>query len=125
MGERYLVDAMNVIGSRPDGWWKDRGKAMRDFASALDDHARTSAKNITVVFDGDPGGLPDVTHVEIVIARGPGPDAADREIERLVTEAGNPSDLRVVTSDRALIDKVRAAGTQVISAGTFRADLER
>ena len=24
-----FVDAMNVIGSRPDGWWKDRAGAMR------------------------------------------------------------------------------------------------
>ena len=26
---RWYVDAMNVIGSRPDGWWRDREGAIR------------------------------------------------------------------------------------------------
>jgi hypothetical protein len=58
MGERWIVDAMNVIGSRPDGWWKDPDQAMRDFARALDDHARSTGKDITVVLDKEPGRRP-------------------------------------------------------------------
>lgn len=115
---------MNVIGSRPDGWWRDRDAAMRNFALLVDDHARDTGKSITVVFDSDPGALPETAHIEIVITRRRGPNAADHEIEDLVAGADNPARLRVVTSDRALIDKVNALGAEVVSAGTFRAELE-
>jgi predicted RNA-binding protein with PIN domain len=124
MKERWIVDAMNVIGSRPDGWWKDRTRAMRDFAVALDRHAGATQKDMTVVFDQDPGPLPDAAHIEIVIARGSGRNAADYEIERLVQEDAAPGSLRVVTSDRRLIDEVRARGATVISSSRFREELD-
>lgn len=125
MSERWIVDAMNVIGSRPDGWWKDRDAAMRDFAQLLDDHASNTGRQITVVFDSDPGSLPQTAHIEIVIARGRGRNAADDEIDRLVTEADDAADVRVVTSDRDLVEKVTRAGAGVMSSGMFRKELER
>jgi predicted RNA-binding protein with PIN domain len=125
MSERWIVDAMNVIGSRPDGWWNDPDKAMREFASALDDHADSTGMDITVVFDKDPGRLPDTSHIDVVIARRPGRNAADYEIERLVAGEEDPTRLRVVTSDRRLVDNVRAAGAKIISSGTFRHELDR
>lgn len=124
MPERWIVDAMNVIGSRPDGWWHDRDQAMRDFAHTVDDYARRTGKDITVVFDSDPGLLPETPHIDIVIAARGGRDAADHEIERLVVEEEDPPSLRVVTSDRALSDTVSAAHAEVVSAGTFRAELD-
>jgi predicted RNA-binding protein with PIN domain len=125
MNERWIVDAMNVIGSKPDGWWKDRDGAMRTFAQTVDDYARTTGKDIIVVLDKDPGRLPETPHVDVVISRHRGPNAADREIERLVREAKDPERLRVVTSDRALIEKVTALGAKVIPSSTFRAELAR
>ena len=125
MRERWIVDAMNVIGSRPNGWWNDRRGAMRAFALAVDEQARATGKDMTVVFDQDPGPLPDTAHVEIVIARRTGPNAADYEIERLVNEDADPASLRVVTSDRRLIDEVRAAGAAVVSSSRFREELDR
>lgn len=122
--EHWIVDAMNVIGSRPDGWWKDRRRAMRDFAEMADDHARSTGKRIIVVFDSDPGPLPAMKDIEIVIARGRGPNAADFEIQELVATDEDPSRLRVVTSDGALRDQVKTLGAKVISAGGFRAELE-
>jgi predicted RNA-binding protein with PIN domain len=124
-GECWIVDAMNVIGSRPDGWWNDPDEAMRNFALALDDHVRKTHKDITVVFDKDPGRLPETKYVDVVIARRRGPNAADYEIERLVAGADDPKRLRVVTSDRRLIDKVRAAGAKIVSSGNFRQELDR
>ena len=123
MKQRWIVDAMNVIGSRPDGWWKDRIGAMRDLAIALERHGRETQKEITVVFDQDPGPLPDVPHIEVVVARSAGRNAADYEIERLVKEDLDPASLRVVTSDRRLIDEVRTAGAMVVSSSRFRDDL--
>jgi predicted RNA-binding protein with PIN domain len=125
MRERWVVDAMNVIGSRPDGWWKDRKGAMREFATAIDQHALETGKEMTVVFDQDPGPLPDTAHVEVVIARGAGRNAADYEIERLVEEDTDPTSLRVVTSDRRLIAEVTAAGAVVVSSSRFRNELDR
>jgi predicted RNA-binding protein with PIN domain len=123
--ERWVVDAMNVIGSRPDGWWKDRKRAMRDFAFALDQHARATQKDMTVVFDQDPGPLPDTAHIEIVIARRAGRNAADYEIERIVKDDPDPASLRIVTSDRRLIDEVTAVGATVVSSSRFRDELDR
>jgi predicted RNA-binding protein with PIN domain len=125
VSERYIVDAMNVIGSRPDGWWNDRDKAMRDFAAALDDYAGRTGKDITVVFDKDPGLLPETSRIDVVIARQRGANAADYEIEQLVEGEENPGRLRVVTSDRRLVDTVREAGAKVVSSGTFRHELDQ
>ena len=124
MSELWIVDAMNVIGSRPDGWWNDREKAMRAFADEVDKDAASTGRDITVVFDTDPGPMPDPAHIEIVVARERGRNAADHEIEHLVREAGDPTSLNIVTSDRALSDSVRVAGAHVISAGTFRRELD-
>lgn len=124
MPERWIVDAMNVIGSRLDGWWKDRNAAMRAFASAVDDHARETGKDTKVVFDSDPGPLPELTHIQVVIARRRGPNAADQVIEELVAAHDDPARLRIVTSDRALIETIKALGAEVVSSGSFRAELE-
>ena len=80
---------------------------------------------MTVVFDQDPGALPNMAHLQIVVARRAGPNAADYEIERLVNEDADPGSLRVVTSDRRLIDEVSAAGAMVVSSRRFRDELER
>jgi predicted RNA-binding protein with PIN domain len=125
MRERWIVDAMNVIGSRPDGWWNDRDEAMRAFAVALDDHAASTGRDITVVFDTDPGRLPKPQHIEIVLASQSGRNAADHEIQRLVDEAEDPTSLQIVTSDRALRECVAATGAEVVSAGKFRRELDR
>lgn len=125
MSERWIVDAMNVIGSRPDGWWRNRDEAMRKFARSVDEHAAATGRAITVVFDSDPGRLTEISHIEVAIARGRGRNAADGEIERLVAEADDVAGLRIVTSDRELADSVTAAGAIVVSSGSFRAELDK
>lgn len=124
MAQKWIVDAMNVIGSRPDGWWNDPDEAMRAFAQTLDAHSAATGKPITVVFDKDPGRLPKTAHIRVVIARRRGRNAADHEIERLVANEQDPTSLRIVTSDRRLTEKVRALGSKVVSSGRFRAELD-
>jgi len=121
---RWLVDAMNVIGSRPDGWWNDPIKAMHRFAEALDDFAARTGADVTVVFDKDPGPL-DVTGIEVVVARWKGRNAADHEIEEIVAGSEDPGSLKVVTSDKRLVEMVTGMGARVEGAGRFRKVVDR
>jgi predicted RNA-binding protein with PIN domain len=119
---RLLVDGMNVIGSRPDGWWRDRKGAMRKLVESLDAYGEATGDEITVVFDGKPFDLP-TGRVRASFAAG-GRNAADHEIARIVAGDREPAAISVVTSDAELAERVRAAGAQVASAGSFRRRLD-
>jgi predicted RNA-binding protein with PIN domain len=121
--ERLIVDAMNVIGSRPTGWWHDRAGATRRLVGSL--HALAAAGGaieLTVVVDGRPvEGLPEGEHGPLLVlyAARRGPDAADDRIVELVAADVDPSSLRIVTSDRALRNRVRALGGEVVGASAL------
>ena len=51
---RYLVDGMNVIGPRPDAWWKDRHAAMVRLVDTLERWVAESGEDVTVVFERPP-----------------------------------------------------------------------
>jgi uncharacterized protein YaiI (UPF0178 family) len=109
-----VVDAMNVIGSRPDGWWRDRDAAVRRLTRALAGLAARDGLDVTVVVDGCPQPrLPEGRHddVEVVYAHRSGRDAADDRIVALL-EDGHPAD-EVVTADRGLRERVEVLGVAV------------
>ena len=115
---RWLVDGMNVIGSRPTGWWRDRPRAMRELVEELD----RLGEPVTVVFDGRPFELPGTGQVEVLFASRHGRDAADDDIAALA--AGSADPLRVVTSDGELAERVRRHGAEVVGAKAFRDRLD-
>jgi len=117
----WIVDGMNVVGARPDGWWRDRTGAMARLAARLELFAAATGDPVRVVFDGRERdlGLPAGTKLHVEFAPGRGPNAADRRIAERVAQAGDPAALRVVTSDGALADAVRARGAEVEGAGAF------
>jgi predicted RNA-binding protein with PIN domain len=117
---RWLVDGMNVIGSRPDGWWRDRTGAMRRLVQELDAFAAATGDDVTVVLDGRPRDVGAPRAVEVAFAPG-GRDAADDEIARRVAADADPGSLTVATSDQELVRRTRAAGGQVVGVGAFRA----
>jgi predicted RNA-binding protein with PIN domain len=120
MTQRWIVDAMNVIGSRPDGWWKDRRRAMATLVDQLERWAPEQDRRVTVVFE-KPMSPPIVSSViEIANAPRAAANSADDEIVRLVRADDEPADLTVVTSDAALSERVRDAGASVYSAASFR-----
>jgi predicted RNA-binding protein with PIN domain len=121
----FVVDGMNVIGSRPTGWWRDRPGAMRALVDELDAFASATGERVTVVFDGRPFDLEGGASVSVVFASRAGRDAADDDIAALVERTSDPADLTVVTSDSELAGRVRAEGAAVIGAGAFRRRLER
>jgi predicted RNA-binding protein with PIN domain len=124
---RWIVDGMNVIGARPDGWWRDRPAAMRRLAKRLAQFARASGREVMVVFDGSPIPMPEEAAgaIEIVFAPGRGPNLADAEIARRVAAMADPASVLVVTSDDDLAGRVRRAGAAVVGAGRFRRRLDR
>ncbi|HEX6460675.1 MAG TPA: NYN domain-containing protein [Thermoleophilaceae bacterium] len=115
--ERWIVDGMNVIGSRPDGWWRDRPGAMRSLARELG--AWAAGREVAVIFDGAPFDL-QADGVDVRFASRRGRNAADDDIARMVEEDGRPEELRVVTSDHELARRVREFGAEVVGAGEFR-----
>jgi predicted RNA-binding protein with PIN domain len=120
----FIVDGMNVIGTQPDGWWRDRGAARRRLVGELA-HLGNGAE-VTVVFDGHATtGEEDqaaTTGIRVCFAPG-GPNAADDAIVTIVSALPSPMDTTVVTSDRALVDRVRRLGATVESAKAFRSRL--
>jgi uncharacterized protein YaiI (UPF0178 family) len=110
---------MNVVGSRPDGWWRDRPAAMRRLVAELEQLAAATGDEVAVVFDGAPFEVPEARAVRVEFARRRGRDAADDDIARLA-EPG----ITVVTSDDALAGRARERGATVVGAGAFRRRLD-
>jgi predicted RNA-binding protein with PIN domain len=124
--DRLIVDGLNVIGSRPDRWWRDREGAIRDIVGRLERYAKERGQEVTVVFDAHPLDLA-LSHdspIQVVFASPSVRNAADDEIVRIVEADPEPETLRVVTSDVELTERVEAAGAHLLTAGSFRAELD-
>ena len=98
---RWLVDGMNVIGSRPDGWWRDRDAAKRRLLEQLEG----LEGEVSVVFDEK--GL-----------------VADDEIVARVVADPDPAGITVVTSDKELQRRVREHGANLEGVSAFRRRFE-
>jgi predicted RNA-binding protein with PIN domain len=121
---RWLIDGMNVIGTRPDAWWKDRHAAMVRLVDMLERWAAVSGEDVTVVFEQPPRPPIRSTVIEVTHAPRPRRDSADHEIVRLLIADAQPGAIRVVTSDHWLTDRVHAAGATVEPSAPFRALIE-
>lgn len=124
-----VVDAANVVGSVPDGWWKDRAGAASRLRSALADLAVPADAlgldgddwfpEVVMVVEGQAKAIDSERGpVEVVRADGAGDDAIVAEVERRV--AGGRT-VVAVTSDRELRERAERAGAALIrSAGWLR-----
>jgi len=115
---------MNVIGTRPDRWWRDRDAAMLRLVDQLERWAAAESEDVVVVFDRRPSPPIRSTVIEVAHAPRPKRDAADDEIVRRLRADPEPHAVRVVTSDRVLSDLVHGAGATVESADLFRRRIE-
>jgi hypothetical protein len=107
-----VIDAANVIGSRPNGWWRDRPGAAQRFTGRV--RASVTAGRlvppVTVVLEGQARAGADeavVDGVEVVHAPGEGDDT-------IAATAEAHSEVVVVTADRDLAERVRAANAKVV-----------
>ena len=128
MGRRLVVDAMNVVGSRPDGWWRDRPGALRRLVEGLQCVAAATGDEITVVLEGPQlDGLATGSHDGVVVewATRRGADAGDDRVVEVVGSDPSPETLVVVTADRRLADRVRSAGASVEGPSGLRRLVDR
>jgi hypothetical protein len=112
LSRMLIVDAANVIGSRPTGWWRDRPGASRRLAEQLRASVREGRLDapVVVVLEGQARRGVDegsVDGVEIVHASGEGDDTIVA-----IAEAG--SGVVVITADRELSQRVRAVDADVL-----------
>jgi predicted RNA-binding protein with PIN domain len=121
---RWLVDGMNVIGTRPDAWWKDRDAAMLRLVGALERWAAADDQDVVVVFERPPSPPIRSTVIEVAAAPRPRADAADHEIMRRLKADPQPQLVRVVTSDRWLSERAYEQGATVEGSASFRARIE-
>lgn len=109
-----VVDAANVVGSRPDGWWKDRAGAARRLHESLL-VADLPHDEVVMVLEGAAKGGAKAGrdgHVRVVHA----PRDGDSEIERQVSAAlGQGHRVTVITADRFLQARVQGLGAMAMS----------
>ncbi len=117
---RWIDDAMNVIGTRPDGWWRNRHRAMVDLVHSLERWALTERADVTVVFEQPPVPAIESDVVTITHAPAAAPNSADDAIVRLIEAQPRPAQVVVATSDRTLAERVRSAGAATFPADRFR-----
>lgn len=104
-----IVDGANVVGSRPTGWWRDRAGAAGQLHKAIA-AADLGHDVVVLVLEGEARrGHPvgDDGAIHTVHAAGSGDDAI---VEQVRMRRADGNDVVVVTADRALRERVAAAG---------------
>ena len=119
-----IVDAANVVGSVPDGWWRDRAGATERLRDAIAPLARQGLPDwpqdppldVVLVVEGRARGVTGSATVRVVAASGSGDDT----MVDLVRTDGADRPCAVVTADRELRGRVHALGADVLGPRTVR-----
>ena len=113
-----VVDAANVVGSKPDGWWRDRAGAARRLLLRLNTLEQRLAEpaEVVVVLEGAAkaaGTTADFEGLRVVSARGSGDDAIV-DVVAAAVEADSDRPITVVTADRELRSRIEALGARSV-----------
>ena len=121
-----VVDAANVIGSRPDGWWRDRAGAVRRLRDALAAAVAegldlagmpsSAPAEVVLVTEGAARFVTGVPRVEVVSAAGSGDDTI---VDLVAARSDGTRPVVVVTADRELRRRVQASGAAVLGPRTL------
>jgi hypothetical protein len=116
-GAVLLVDAANVVGSRPSGWWRDRAGAARAFVDQVRAAVASGriAEPVIVVLEGQArAGPPSGTADGITILHADG--SGDDTLVHVVGAASGQA-VTLVTADRELRRRAEALGAEVVGPG--------
>lgn len=137
-GPTLVVDVANVLGARPDGWWRDRAGASSRLLAAIGSAVAPSGPGVPAAWFGLDaatawprtvavleGAARDATttvpapgaRFEVVRAPGSGDDAIVAAVEALTADGTGP--VAVVTADRGLQDRL-PPGVRSLGPGTLR-----
>jgi hypothetical protein len=117
-----VVDGANVVGSVPDGWWRDRAGAairLRDRLLGLTSTGLPDLPGpleIVLVVEGKARDIPETPGVRLERAPGSGDDAIVRLAEAATADGRR---VIVVTADRELRRRVTAVGAEVRGPSTI------
>ena len=118
-----VVDAANVVGSVPDGWWKDRAGATLRLRDKLANLGATGIADlpppveVVMVVEGKARGVPSSDTVRVVAAEGSGDDTI---VDVVRTECVGGRRCVVITADRGLRARVTELGAEVLGPSTVR-----
>lgn len=127
-----VVDGANVVGSVPDGWWRDRrgaARRLRDRLAGLagaglsdgaPDWAAQPPLEVVLVLEGAARGVESSMTVRVVDA--PSSASGDDAIVEVVRREGVGRQCLVVTADRGLRGRVEALGARVRGPSVLRGD---
>jgi hypothetical protein len=119
-----VVDAANVVGSVPDGWWRDRAgatKRLRDRLAPLAEHGLPAwpteqPPEVLLVVEGAARAVDSIPGVRVIAAPGSGDDTI---VELVAAHQGNRPCL-VITADRELRQRVSALGAETLGPRSVR-----
>jgi ADP-ribose pyrophosphatase YjhB (NUDIX family) len=124
-----IVDAANVMGSTPDGWWKDRAGAAARLRDELEPLAARGLANLwteepagwypelVLVVEGRANGTGQGEAVRVVPSLGEGDDQIVAEARHAVARGLGP--VEVATADKGLAARLRVAGAGVMRPGAL------
>ena len=133
-GVHVVVDVANAVGSRPDGWWRDRAGATTRLLAQLarlaaagtvdgPDGERLAVGRVHAVVEGRARSARVPAGVDVVLAEADGDSAVVVLAEQLLGRSDTGGVL-VVTADRGLRERL-PAGAAVSGPGWLRALLDR
>ena len=116
-----FVDGNNVMGSRADGWWRNRAEAAQRLVADIGVVACRRGGTWTIVFDGpEPSSMsPAQECLSVIHAGHRRRDGADDCIVEMVAVLPDPSGALVYTSDAGLRSRVHAFGARASGARTL------
>jgi predicted RNA-binding protein with PIN domain len=124
-GSLTIVDAANVVGSRPDGWWRDRAGAARRLVQSIA-RAHPFEGETAVVLEGKArAGVPEGELAGVRVIHAPA-SGDDKIVEIVAAEAARPQarPVTVITADRELRERVATHGAQSIGPRALVSQLE-
>jgi hypothetical protein len=116
-----IVDAANVVGSVPDGWWRDRAGAairLRDRLVPLTTDGLADLPGpveVVLVVEGKARDIPAIERVRVERAPGSGDDT----IVAVAAAAAPERRVVVVTADRQLRTRVTELGAEVLGPSSI------